>query len=144
MAMEIAPEQQQSPSSTAPPAQTQGPSLRTIPFHNNALLRQAATMLRRVWLLDPPLSHEELADPATVQECFRAICGAIGSGIEADGDESKWDHELWRKHTQFKLLEPVVTAAGKGEEAGDLSSVVSPWREEIYDIYRQYVHTSLL
>lgn len=113
-------------------------SLRTIDFTSNTPLRQASTMLRRVWLLDPPLSHEELADPATVQECFRAMCEAIGNGITADGDESKWDHELWRKHTQLKLLgDPVVTAAPA--EPSDLCSVVSPWREDIYDIYRQYV-----
>lgn len=128
----------QTANSTTPQTQTQTPtpSLRTIDFSSNALLRQASTMLRRVWLLDPPLTHEELADPATVQECFRAMCEAIGNGITADGEDSKWDHELWRTHTQLKLLDPVVTAKAA---PGDLSGVVSPWREEIYDIYRQYV-----
>lgn len=88
-------------------------------------------MLRRAWLLDPPLSHEELADPTTVQECFRSVCEALGTALADDPDDTKWDHERWRTHTQLPLLDPPVVVA-----AGDLRSVVSPWRDEIYDIYR--------
>lgn len=104
-----------------------------IDFSSSALLRQMSTMLRRVWLLDPPLSNEELANPTTVQECFRSMCEAIGNGITDDPENSQWDHELWLKHTQLKLLDPVVAASA---ETTDLRSVVSPWREEIYDVYR--------
>lgn len=121
----------------AHPSSPAQPTLRTIDFSTNAPLRQASTMLRRAWLLDPPLSHAELADPATVQECLRAVCEALGHGIAADADEAKWDHELWRQHTTLKLLAPggdVVVSASA--EPPDLASVVSPWREEIYDVYR--------
>ncbi|KAJ4421981.1 hypothetical protein N0V82_003377 [Gnomoniopsis sp. IMI 355080] len=104
-----------------------------IDFSSSALLRQVSTMLRRVWLLDPPLSNEELANPTTVQECFRSMCEAIGNGITDDPEDTKWDHELWLKHTQLKLIDPVVAASA---EPTDLRSVVSPWREEIYDVYR--------
>lgn len=107
---------------------------RKIDFSESALLRQVSTMLRRVWLLDPPLSNEELANPKTVQECFRAMCEAIGNGITDDPEDTKWDHELWLKHTQLKVLDDPTVAASA--EPTELRSVVSPWREEIYDVYR--------
>lgn len=115
-------------------AATVASGFRKIDFSESVLLRQVSTMLRRVWLLDPPLSNEELANPTTVQECFRAMCEAIGNGITDDPEDTKWDHELWLKHTQLKVLtDPAVTASA---EPTDLRSVVSPWREEIYDVYR--------
>lgn len=40
----------------------------------------------------------------------------------------------WLKHTQLKLLHPPVRATA--EPGKDLRSVVSPWREEVYEIYR--------
>lgn len=122
-------------------APTAEPAMLKLDFSSNAILRQVATMLRRVWLLDPPLSAEELADPATVQECLRAMCEALGNGIADDPAEAKWDHGAWLAHTQLKVLDPaVVTSDGGGATAplpsSDLRSVVSSWREEIYDIYR--------
>lgn len=125
-------------------APTAEPSMLKLDFSSNAVLRQVATMLRRVWLLDPPLSAEELANPATVQECLRSMCEAIGNGITDDPAEAKWDHGAWLAHTQLKVLEDpaVVATAGGGDNdaappaSSDLRSVVSPWREEIYDIYR--------
>lgn len=119
--------------SEAQQANTEASSLCKLDFSSSALLRQMSTMLRRVWLLDPPLSNEELANPTTVQECFRSMCEAIGNGITDDPDDTKWDHELWLKHTKLKLLDPTVAASA---ETTDLRSVVSPWREEIYDVYR--------
>lgn len=124
---------------SAPPAAE--PSLLKLDFSSNPVLRQVSTMLRRVWLLDPPLSHEELAaaDPSTLQECFRSVCEAVGNGIQDDPEEAKWDHDAWLAHTQFKVLQdPVVVAAAGAEPPADdmLRSVVSPWRENIYDIYR--------
>lgn len=123
---------------TQPPASAAAsppppPGLRKIDFSTSAVLRQVSTMLRRVWLLDPPLSNEELADATKVQECFRSMCEAIGNGVTDDPEDTKWDHELWLKHTQLKLLDPTVAASA---EPVDLESVVSPWREEIYDVYR--------
>ncbi|KAJ4397166.1 hypothetical protein N0V93_001390 [Gnomoniopsis smithogilvyi] len=118
---------------SAQQASASASSLCKIDFSSSALLRQVSTMLRRVWLLDPPLSNEELADPTTVQECFRSMCEAIGNGITDDPEDTKWDHELWLKHTKLKLLDPTVAASA---EPTDLRSVVSPWREEIYDVYR--------
>lgn len=114
-------------------AATVASGFRKIDFSESALLRQVSTMLRRIWLLDPPLSNEELANPTTVKECFRAMCEAIGNGITDDPEDTKWNHELWLKHTQLKVLDPAVAASA---EPTDLRSVVSPWREEIYDVYR--------
>lgn len=70
------------------------PGFASIDFTSNDVLRQVSTMLRRVWLIDPPLSDEELAKPETVQECFRSLCESIGNGIQDDPAEAKWDHEL--------------------------------------------------
>lgn len=128
----------QSTMSVEAPAQRSSataPALRKIDFSANAVLRQVSTMLRRAWLLDPPLSHEELAEPETVQECFRSLCETIGNEITAHPDDAgKWDHAHWLAHTQLTLLgDPVVAASAA---PADLTSVVSPWREEIYDIYR--------
>ncbi|CAN8099357.1 unnamed protein product [Discula destructiva] len=124
-----------------PPAQQPSPALPTlctIDFSAHALLRQASTMLRRVWLVDPPLTHEELADPPTVAECLRSVCEAIGSGITdepADEPAAKWDHARWLAHTQLKLLDESAVVSASAQSP-DLASVVSPWREDIYDIYR--------
>lgn len=127
------------------------PSMLKLDFSSNPTLRQVATMLRRVWLLDPPLSHEELADPATAQACFRAMCEVVGSGLaEGDDDDdgardpgrraAAWDQDAWLarvaqcKEDGLRLVPaPVVTAAAASP---DPRSVVSPWREEIYDVYR--------
>lgn len=40
----------------------------------------------------------------------------------------------WLKHTQLKLLSPPISATA--EPGKDLRSVVTPWREEVYEIYR--------
>lgn len=143
------PDHQQAAPSEAP-AQ---PPLLKLDFSSNPALRQVATTLRRVWLLDPPLSHEERADHATAQACFRDMCETVGSGLPGPANDdgnagpaaeasSEWDHGAWlagvaqqrRLGLGLRLVEaPVVAAAAASP---DPRSVVSPWREEIYDVYR--------
>lgn len=131
------------------------PVVRTLDFSGNKVLRQVSTMLRRIWLVDPPLTDEELADPKTVQDCLQSLTQTIGNEIaddhissssssssegkkeeeeEEEREKKKWDHALWQTHTQLRLLPPPVVVADA--DMSDLKSVVSPWREEIYDVYR--------
>lgn len=143
------------------------PPFCTLDFSSNPILCQVTTLLRRVWLLDPPLSDQELADPKTVQDCLQRITQIVGSedfpsssssssslqdqdgGNNSNNDDD--DDKEWKKRTQFRVLsDPVVISAEKEEEeeqgkanedGGEtegrwLKSVVSPWREEIYDVYR--------
>lgn len=164
------------PSSSASLANpSPSPTLLTLDFATNPVLRQVTTLLRRVWLLDPPLADEELADPATVGPCLQAVTQLVGAdfsfssssprGKDEDdanktkkGEEDDNDDEAWKSRTQFRLLaHPVVISADKeatarqqqqkqggGRSAENdkdndnyyVKSVVSPWREEIYDVYR--------
>lgn len=109
------------------------PVVRPIDFSDNMVVRQVSTMLRRLWLVDPPLSDEELLQENTLKECFQAITQAIGNGISEDPEEARWDHGLWLSHTGLRVLNPAVLAAA---EPYDVRSVVSPWRSEIYEIYK--------
>lgn len=109
------------------------PVVRLIDFSDNMVVRQVSTMLRRLWLVDPPLSDEELLQENTLKACFQAITQAIGNGISDDPEEARWDHGLWSKHTELRVLNPAVLAAA---EPYDVRSVVSPWRSEIYEIYK--------
>lgn len=109
------------------------PVVRPIDFSDNMVVRQVSTMLRRLWLVDPPLSDEELLQENTLKECFQAITQAIGNGISDDPEEARWDHGLWLSHTGLRVLNPAVLAAA---EPYDVRSVVSPWRSEIYEIYK--------
>lgn len=151
------------------PSSSPSPTILTLDFSTNPILRQVTTLLRRVWLLDPPLSDEELADPTTVGQCLQSVTQLVGgefsfSSSSSDHESSstkKWeeekDDEEWKTRTQFRLLShPVVLSAEKetlvhqqqqqqqqgqeqkGEQEDNyyLKSVVSPWREEIYDVYR--------
>lgn len=148
------------------PSPAPGPPILTLDFSANPILRQVTTLLRRVWLLDPPLSDEELADAKTVQQCLQSVTQIVGEEFsssapssstdtsaaatattegeeENDSEQSskKWDDEAWKLRTQFRLLsDPVVIGGDKDveeeEESKWLKSVVSPWREEIYDVYR--------
>ncbi|KKY34719.1 putative heterokaryon incompatibility [Diaporthe ampelina] len=110
-----------------------GPVVRLIDFSDNIVVRQVSTMLRRLWLVDPPLSDEELLQENTLKACFQAITQAIGNGISDDPEEARWDHGLWLSHTELRVLNPAVLAAA---EPYDVRSVVSPWRSEIYEIYK--------
>lgn len=165
-----------SPPPSANLANPPPPTLLTLDFATNPVLRQVTTLLRRVWLLDPPLADEELADPATVGPCLQAVTQLVGAEFsfssspdkkeEDDDDTNKTmkgedddnDDEAWKSRTQFRLLaHPVVISAdkeatarqqqqkqgggGSAENDNDndnyyVKSVVSPWREEIYDVYR--------
>lgn len=109
------------------------PVVRLIDFSDNMVVRQVSTMLRRLWLVDPPLSDEELLQEATLKACFQAITQAIGNGISDDPEEARWDHGLWLEHTELRVLNPAVLAAA---EPYDVRSVVSPWRSEVYEIYK--------
>lgn len=109
------------------------PEIRPIDFSDNMVVRQVSTMLRRLWLVDPPLSDEELLQETTLKACFQAITQAIGNGISDDPPEARWDHGLWLEHTELRVLNPAVLAAA---EPYDVRSVVSPWRSEIYEIYK--------
>ncbi|KAL1872053.1 hypothetical protein Daus18300_004422 [Diaporthe australafricana] len=109
------------------------PSVRLIDFSDNMVVRQVSTMLRRLWLVDPPLSDEELLQETTLKSCFQAITQAIGNGISDDPEEARWDHGLWLSHTELRVLSPAALAAA---EPFDVRSVVSPWRSEIYEIYK--------
>lgn len=109
------------------------PVVRLIDFSDNMVVRQVSTMLRRLWLVDPPLSDEELLQETTLKACFQAITQAIGNGISDDPEEARWDHGLWLKHTELRVLNPAVLAAA---EPYDVRSVVSPWRSEVYEIYK--------
>lgn len=109
------------------------PAFRRIDFSDNMVVRQVSTMLRRLWLVDPPLSDEELLQETTLKACFQAITQAIGNGISDDPEEARWDHGLWLKHTELRVLNPAVLAAA---EPYDVRSVVSPWRSEVYEIYK--------
>lgn len=150
------------------------PTLLTLNFAPNPTLRQVTTLLRRVWLLDPPLSDQELADPTTVSQCLQSVTQLVGgefsfsspsSSISSKNhdssssssssntkkervmEEEEDDDEEWKTRTQFRILShPVVLSAEKLESGlsqaqkdnddAYLRSVVSPWREEIYDVYR--------
>lgn len=147
------------------------PSLVPLDFAPNPVLRQVTTLLRRIWLLDPPLSGEELADAETVGACLQSVTQIVSSGEDVSSSSSSShsssggatgkvvgegvvdddDDETWKSKTQFRLLDdPVVVSAEKekegkqgekeeGEEKANLrllKSVVSPWRQEIYDVYR--------
>lgn len=109
------------------------PEMRLIDFSDNMVVRQVSTMLRRLWLVDPPLSDEELLQETTLKACFQDITQAIGNGISDDPENARWDHGLWLSHTEFRVLNPAVLAAA---EPYDVRSVVSPWRSEIYEIYK--------
>ncbi|KAI3401955.1 hypothetical protein diail_6515 [Diaporthe ilicicola] len=109
------------------------PAVRLVDFSDSMVVRQVSTMLRRLWLVDPPLSDEELLQEDTLKACFQAITQAIGNGISDDPEEARWDHGLWLSHTELRVLSPAVLAAA---EPFDVRSVVSPWRSEIYEIYK--------
>lgn len=109
------------------------PAVRLVDFSDNMVVRQVSTMLRRLWLVDPPLSNEELLQENTLKECFQAITQAIGNGISDDPEETRWDHGYWLSHTELRVLDPAASAAA---EPYDVRSVVSPWRSEIYEIYK--------
>lgn len=109
------------------------PVVRLIDFSDNMVVRQVSTMLRRLWLVDPPLSDEELLQETTLKACFQAITQAIGNGISDDPEAARWDHGLWLKHTELRVLNPAALAAA---EPYDVRSVVSPWRSEVYEIYK--------
>lgn len=109
------------------------PVVRIIDISHNLVVRQVSTMLRRLWLVDPPLSDEELLQENTLKACFQAITQAIGNGISDDPEEVRWDHGLWLSHTELRVLNPAALAAA---EPFDVRSVVSPWRSEIYEIYK--------
>lgn len=109
------------------------PAVRLVDFSDNTVVRQVSTMLRRLWLVDPPLSDEELLQETTLKECFQAITKAIGNGISDDPEETRWDHSYWLSHTELRVLNPAALAAA---EPYDVRSVVSPWRSEIYEIYK--------
>lgn len=101
-----------------------------LDFSSNPSLRQVSTMLRRAWLLDPPLTHAELADRPTAQSCFRTMCEALGAELSS----AQSDHATWLSTTQLRVApDPVVTAEAASP---DPRSAVSPWREEVYDVYR--------
>ncbi|ROW11613.1 hypothetical protein VMCG_01284 [Cytospora schulzeri] len=107
------------------------PVARIINLSDNVVVHQVATMARRMWLLDPgPLSDEEL------KGAFHHTAQAIGNGISSDPAEVRWDHQLWLSNTDsdVKLLSPPAVLAGA--EPYDARSVVSPWRSEIYEIYK--------
>ncbi|KUI62505.1 Heterokaryon incompatibility protein 6, OR allele [Cytospora mali] len=108
------------------------PVVRIIDFSDNMVVRQVSTMARRMWLLNPPLSHEEQLEESALKTCFRSTVQEIGSGIAEAPEEARWDHQLWLSHND-RLLDPVVLA---GAAPHDTRSVVSPWRSEIYDIYK--------
>ena len=109
------------------------PVVRIINFSDNMVVRQVSTMARRLWLLNPPLSDEELLEEAALKACFGATAQAVGSGISDDTAEVRWDHQLWQSKTDLKLLSPTVQIEA---EPFDTKSVVSPWRSEVYEIYR--------
>ncbi|POS79917.1 hypothetical protein DHEL01_v201694 [Diaporthe helianthi] len=109
------------------------PAVRLVDFSDNTVVRQVSTMLRRLWLVAPPLSDEELLQEAILRECFQAITQAIGNGISDDPEETRWDHGYWLSHTELRVLDPAALAAA---EPYDVRSVVSPWRSEIYQIYK--------
>lgn len=129
------------------------PPLLTLNFSSNPTLRQVTTLLRRVWLLDPPLSDQELADSQTVGQCLQAVTQMVSeegsfpssSSNTSPNEEKNWDDdEEWKTKTQFRLLsDPVVISSeketateGEGEQQKWVKGVLSPWREEIYDVYR--------
>jgi hypothetical protein len=109
------------------------PAVRLVDFSDNMAVLQVSTMLRRLWLVDPPLSDEELLQEAPLKECFRATTQEIGNGISDDPVGTRWDHSYWLSHTELPVLEPAASAAA---EPYHVTSVVSPWRSEIYDIYK--------
>lgn len=109
------------------------PAVRLVDFSDNMVVRQVSTMLRRLWLVDPPLSDEELLQESMLKECFQAITQAIGNGISDDPEETRWDHPYWLSNTVLRVLNPAALAAA---EPYDVRSVVSPWRSEIYEIYK--------
>lgn len=116
-------------------AATSQPGLRTIDFSSDSVLRQVTTMLRRAWLVDPPLSDEDLADPDATRECFRCVCEAIGAGIAEDEPAGAGrDHARWLARTQLTVLDDPAVAASA--EPPDPRSVLSPWRGNMYDVYR--------
>lgn len=154
------------PPSSSSPADPPLPPLLTLDFSANPTLHQVTTLLRRVWHIDPPLTNEELADGATIGQCLQSVTQTVSDELSAstitttssqeEGDKGKqqqqpkWqDDETWKHKTQFRLLQdPVVISAEKEKQAQAqsvqagaasdqwLQSVLSPWREEIYDVYR--------
>lgn len=114
----------------------------------------------------PPTPTGSTADPDrdAVQERLRAACEALGADITSgggttggdgnggddhddEGEGGKWDHDAWAARAPELKLDvlgaPVVVAGpGNGADGADRAdkqdarSVVSPWREEIYEVYR--------
>lgn len=153
----------QQPQATQAPAEPAQPAMLRLDFASNPSLRQVTTMLRRAWLLADPgaaAAADDDKDRDAVQERLRAACGVLGADIttttttttttgddDKDGEGGgKWDHDAWvaRASSQLKLdvLGAPVVVAGPGPGAADSKqddaqrSVVSPWREEIYEVYR--------